>query len=104
MVRICAAAVDHPRGPDPRTASTGEDAATPWVDLPWQGLEPSASKLAVASEARSLALEHEADRAVFDDYLREHLEERLCAIEITDDATSRREPYREPGASAASTR
>lgn len=47
---------------------------------------------------RSLALEHEADRAVFDDYLRaiEHLEERLCAIEITIEATSRREPYREP--------
>ena len=47
---------------------------------------------------RSLALEHEADRAVFDDYLRaiEHLEERLCAIEITIEATSHREPYREP--------
>ena len=41
---------------------------------------------------------HEADRAVFDDYLRaiEHLEERLCAIEITIEATSHREPYREP--------
>ena len=47
---------------------------------------------------RSLALEHEADRAVFDDYLRaiEHLEERLCAIEITMTRRASREPYREP--------
>jgi transposase len=50
---------------------------------------------------RNLALEHDADRAVFDDYLRamEHLEERLCAIEIKIATTSHREPYREPAPS-----
>lgn len=47
---------------------------------------------------RSLAFEHEAARAAFEDYLRaiEHLEERLSAVESAIDAASRREPYREP--------
>jgi transposase len=47
---------------------------------------------------RGLAFEHEAARATFDDYLRaiEHLEERLRAVESAIEATSEREPYREP--------
>lgn len=47
---------------------------------------------------RSVAFEHEAARAAFEDYLRaiEHLEERLSAVESAIDAASRREPYREP--------
>src|SRR5262249_9257151 len=46
---------------------------------------------------RSLAFEHDADRAVFDDYLRaiEHLEERLRALEEKLVALSEKEPYRE---------
>jgi transposase len=47
---------------------------------------------------RSLAFEHDADQAVFDDYLRaiEYLEERLRALEEKLVALSEKEPYREP--------
>ena len=47
---------------------------------------------------RCLSFEHEADRAVFDDYLRaiEHLEERLRGLEEKLVALSEKEPYREP--------
>jgi transposase len=47
---------------------------------------------------RGLAFEHEAARSAFDDYMRaiEHLEERLRAVESAIEATSEREPYREP--------
>ncbi len=47
---------------------------------------------------RSLDLEHEADRAVFGDYLQaiEHLEQRLRALEEKLVALSEKEPYREP--------
>lgn len=47
---------------------------------------------------RSLAFEHEAARATFDDYVRaiEHLEERLATVESAIESTSQREPYREP--------
>jgi transposase len=47
---------------------------------------------------RSLSFEHEADRAVFDDYVRaiEHLEERLGGLQEKLVALSEKEPYREP--------
>jgi transposase len=47
---------------------------------------------------RSLGFEHEADRAVFDDYLRaiEYLEERLRGLEEKLIALSEKQPYREP--------
>jgi transposase len=47
---------------------------------------------------RSLSFDQDADRAVFDDYLRaiEHLEERLRGLEEKLVALSEKEPYREP--------
>jgi transposase len=47
---------------------------------------------------RGLNFEHEAARAVFDDYLRaiEHLEERLSGLEEKLIALSEKAPYREP--------
>jgi len=47
---------------------------------------------------RNLSFEHETARAAFDDYMQaiEHLEERLCAVDIAIEAVSRRDPYREP--------
>jgi transposase len=47
---------------------------------------------------RSLRFEHEADRAVFADYLCavEHLEERLRGLEAQLVTVSQQEPYREP--------
>ena len=47
---------------------------------------------------RSLSFEHEADRAVFGDYLQaiEHLEERLRGLEAKLVTVSEKDPYREP--------
>jgi transposase len=47
---------------------------------------------------RSLSFEHEADRAVFGDYLQaiEHLEERLRGLEQKLVSVSEKDPYREP--------
>lgn len=47
---------------------------------------------------RSLSFEHEADRAVFGDYLQaiEHLEERLRGLDEKLATVSEKDPYREP--------
>jgi transposase len=47
---------------------------------------------------RSLSFEHEADRAVFGDYLQaiEHLEERLRGLDEKLVTVSEKDPYREP--------
>jgi hypothetical protein len=47
---------------------------------------------------RSLSFEHEADRAVFDDYLQaiEYLQEKLRGLEEKLVTVSAKDPYREP--------
>ena len=62
------------------------------------GITPRAWTQAHRQWLRTLTFDHEADQAVFDDYLLgvEHLEERILTLDTKLSALAQQDPYREP--------